>query len=284
MTPSMKAFGPDPEQAPIMLEPGTRFVGDLHLIVDEDADWGANAIGGPREERERFLDFLGQCLRDEGRSLIILGDLFEYWFGPAQAESDGGRAVLDALGEATGKGLAIHLVPGNRDFLLGRSFSERTGVQLHPRGFVAVVGDRRWVIVHGDELCTLDRGYLRLRRVLRSPAVRGLAPRLPSAAGRAVARRLRRASKRALATKPKVEAEQQWSAVEDLCARHRAAGLICGHAHRFRDDRQTPGGEPLEWWVVDAFGHGRDLLTLDAGGSLCAAGSWDAEPSRGVRE
>lgn len=267
----MAPFGPDPQRPALELAPGTRFVGDLHLIVDEDADWGASEAGGPVQERARFLEFLDECRASGAPGLVILGDLFEYWFGPAQADSPGGQAVLDALAAATGAGLAIHLVPGNRDFLLGRSFSKRTGVQLHPRGFVAESSGRRWVIVHGDELCTLDHGYLRLRRVLRSPPVRGLAPRLPSAAGRAVARRLRRASRRALATKPKAEAEQQWSAVEELCGKHRAEGLICGHAHRFRDDRQTPDGQPLEWWVVDAFGHGRDLLEFEPGGGLRAA-------------
>lgn len=275
----MPPFGPDPQQAAQPLLPGTRFVGDLHLIVDEDADWGASDAGGPAHERERFLGFLNDCLRAETPALVILGDLFEYWFGPAQADSAGGRAVLDALAAATTAGLEIHLVPGNRDFLLGRSFSKRTGVRLHPRGFVGELVGQRWVIVHGDELCTLDHGYLRLRRVLRSPAVRGLAPRLPSAAGRAVARRLRRASRRALSTKPKAEAEQQWSAVEEQCARHGAIGLICGHAHRFRSDRATPAGQPLQWWVVDAFGHGFDQLTCGADGSIEASVAVGGETS-----
>ncbi|MHC4376445.1 MAG: UDP-2,3-diacylglucosamine diphosphatase [Planctomycetota bacterium] len=279
----MPPFGPDPQRAPHALLPGTRFVGDLHLIVDEDADWGASEVGGPRQERERFLSFLEDCRGNGTPALVILGDLFEYWFGPAQADSAGGRAVLDALAAATSAGLEIHLVPGNRDFLLGRSFSKRTGVRLHPRGFVGQIAGERWVIVHGDELCTLDRGYLRLRRVLRSPPVRGLAPRLPSAAGRAVARRLRRASTRALATKPKAEAEQQWSAVEELCARHGTIGLVCGHAHRFRDDRQTPAGQPLQWWVVDAFGHGRDLLTCGPDGGLEASETTGGETSAGAR-
>jgi UDP-2,3-diacylglucosamine hydrolase len=276
-------FGPDPRRPALELARGTRFVGDLHLIVDEDADWGAGAaegssIGGPRRERERFLEFLLDCRRN-APALVILGDLFEYWFGPAQANSAGGQLVLEALAEASAAGLALHLVPGNRDFLLGRSFSKRTGVQLHPRGFVANRGPRRWVIVHGDELCTLDRGYLRLRRVLRSPPVRGVAPHLPSSAGRAVARRLRRASTRALSTKPKAEAEQQWSAVEALCTRHAAQGLICGHAHRFRAERETPSGRPLQWWVVDAFGHGRDLLEFGEDDELRAGVSGAAGPS-----
>ena len=275
----MAPFGPDPQRPALELAAGSRFVGDLHLIVDEDADWGASDSGGPRLERERFLSFLEDCRRTAAPALVILGDLFEYWFGPAQAESAGGRAVLDALAQATSGGLSVHLVPGNRDFLLGRSFSKRTGVQLHPRGFVGRIAGKRWVIVHGDELCTLDRGYLRLRRVLRSPPIRGLAPRLPSAAGRAVARRLRRASTRALATKPKAEAEQQWSAVEEMCSRHRASGLICGHAHRFRADRETPEGRPLEWWVVDAFGHGRDLLTCSPDGGLVASRATGGETS-----
>lgn len=265
-----KKLGPRTADPVLDLQPGTRFVGDLHLIVDEDSDWGGAGPGGPRAERERFTHYL-DALRSTSNpapALVILGDLFEYWFGPAQADSAGGRAVLEALARHTASGLDVHLVPGNRDFLLGRSFTRATGVQLHPRGFVGRVGQRRWLVVHGDELCTLDRGYLRLRRVLRNPALRGIAPHLPQAAGRSVARRLRKASQRALDTKPRAEAEQQWSAVQALCERHAAEGLICGHAHRFRNDTLAPDGSPLEWWVVDAFGSGTDELTLAGDGGL----------------
>ncbi|QDU67446.1 UDP-2,3-diacylglucosamine diphosphatase [Engelhardtia mirabilis] len=245
------------------LSAGTLLIGDLHLDVELD--------GAARG----FADWLGG-LPDPPR-LIVLGDLFEYWVGDAQARTPGGRAVLEALRARVGAGCAIDVIPGNRDFLLGPRFEQATGARVRSQGLIGVLpGGSRALIVHGDELCTLDVGYQRLRRVLRSRALTWLAPRLPLAISQGLARRLRRASRTALETKPRAEAQQQPDAVRDLCAETRCGVLICGHAHEWRDE-QLDGGP--RWLVVDAFGAGRDLLQVGGQGEIRGSASRDLPPS-----
>jgi UDP-2,3-diacylglucosamine hydrolase len=137
--------------------------------------------------------------------------------------------VLDALARASGRGVSIEAIAGNRDFLLDRSFAERTGVALRGEEWVTEVAGRRALLLHGDTLCTLDRAYQRYRKVVRSPLVRALARLLPGTG--ALAGGLRAKSRKAVAAKP----PQTKSIVPEAAAV--AAGergctlVLCGHAH-----------------------------------------------------
>lgn len=228
----------------VRLPAGTAFLGDLHLDLDDPA-----ALEG----FERFW-----ARRAPGERWVWLGDLFEYWVGAAHERSPSGRRALAALRGASERGVAIDLVVGNRDFLCGQRFAALAGLQVHPAGFLAEFPDgSRCLVLHGDELCSRDLGYQRLKRLLRSPALLWVSERAPGWFGRAVARRLRGASRAALAHKPPPLAEQQAAAALYLCQAAGADELVCGHAHRFRREQLAPG---RTWWVVDAVGGPRDLL------------------------
>lgn len=236
----------------VALEAGTLVIGDLHLDLDEPAAVAAF---------ERWLDEVAGAPR-----LIVLGDLFEYWLGRAHLETRGARGVLGALQRFTRDGAALDVIPGNRDFLLDARFERASGARVRPAGMIGRTGaGQRIAFLHGDELCTLDRRYQRLRSVLRSRPLRGFAAALPRPLLTLVARRLRRASRRAVAAKPRAETAQQPQACRDWARALAADVLVCGHAHRFRDER-LPGGP--RWLVVDAFGGRHDTLRLAEDGTL----------------
>jgi UDP-2,3-diacylglucosamine hydrolase len=170
--------------------------------------------------------------------------------------------VCGALRRLVGSGTEIDVVPGNRDFLLDRHFERASGARVRAAGLVGVMaGGTRVLFLHGDELATRDRGYQRLRAVLRSRLVTTLAPRVPSIATRALARRLRRASRKAVEAKSGDVKALQADAVRARARAHAAAVLVCGHAHRFRDERLAQGPR---WIVVDAFGGARDTLEIQS--------------------
>lgn len=227
-------------------------IADLHL------DAAANDVDAS------FANFLHAA---EGRpELWILGDLFDAWVGPAHARLAGARRTIEALRRLRDGGTRLRLVPGNRDFLLDAAFTEASGVELCPAGILARdPKGQATLFVHGDELCTLDRGYQRLKRVVRSRLVRGLAPRLPDALGLWAARRLRSASRAAVAAKPAEHKQQQASEVAALARASGADSLICGHAHRFVDRRLEQGPR---WIVLDAFGGERDLAEFGPAGEV----------------
>jgi UDP-2,3-diacylglucosamine hydrolase len=234
----------------IALEPGTCVVGDLHLDVAP----GAAAPQG-------FLDWLAR-LRGTPR-LIVLGDLFDAWIGPLHLELPAAAAAVRGLRELSDSGTAVELLLGNRDFLIERGFELASGARVHPGGLLCELpGGARALFVHGDELCTLDRGYQRLKRVVRSRPFAFVARHQPRALSLWVARRLRARSRVAVPRKPPAHTAQQADAVRALAAAARAEHVVCGHAHRFRRE-QLPQG--TTWWVLDAWGGARDLLRVRAG-------------------
>jgi UDP-2,3-diacylglucosamine hydrolase len=233
------------------LSAGALVISDLHLDAASD-------------EHAKFLQFLR--VSSDRPSILILGDLFDAWVGPAHARLPGAKLVVEALRRASDAGVQLALVPGNRDFLLDDAFTRASGVKLFERGLVAALpSGERVLFIHGDELCTLDRGYQRLKSVVRSKPARWLAPRLPDALALGVARRLRKASTSAVQAKPAETKRQQASEVRALASSAGAGVVVCGHAHEFRDERLSGGPR---WIVLDAFGGQRDVIEVGADGGL----------------
>ena len=129
------------------------FVSDLHL----DA--------AAPEATEQFLDFL-RTHAAGAEALYILGDLFEVWVGDDEPDPEKAR-ICAALRALTASGVACFVIHGNRDFLLGQQFCDRTGVPLLPDPVVAELDGERVLVTHGDALCTDDHSYQELRSIVR---------------------------------------------------------------------------------------------------------------------
>lgn len=263
-----EGLGAPPERLPagacpttrVALSEGTLVITDLHLAP----------LGDERTNR-----FVQLCDQLEGvPALICLGDLFDMWVCRRQAGMGGSVPVLDAFERLVRRGTEVHLVPGNRDALIGAWFEKRTGGRLHPDGFVGEMeGGECAVFVHGDALCTRDTGYLRLRSLWRFWPVRLISWLAPMWFARRVGSRLRGISE---STKPIKLAEEkaiQRDAVRRVAREARATALACGHAHDVRDESLGEGLDPVRWIVVGAWEWEQDLLRIGEAGSL-QLGSW----------
>lgn len=258
----------DPERLPdgacpatrVRLTEGTLVITDLHLAPLGDA---------------RTARFVQLCDQLEGvPALVCLGDLFDMWVCRRQASMEGSVPVLDAFERLVRRGTEVHLVPGNRDALLGAWFERRTGGRLHPDGFVGELdGGERAVFVHGDALCTRDTGYLRLRALWRFWPMRLVSWLAPMWFARRVGSRLRGISESTKPTKLPDEKAIQRDAVRQVAREAGATALACGHAHDVRDEPLGDEAHPLRWIVVGAWEWERDLLRIGRGGSL-DLGSW----------
>jgi UDP-2,3-diacylglucosamine hydrolase len=224
------------------------FVADVHLEPG----------GGPRTRRfEEFLEYA----RGHGDVVYVLGDLFDLWLG-AGHEADYAQ-VLDTMKSATQRGLELYLLPGNRDFLMGPEITRHCGATLLPEHVELQLGGQRCLICHGDQFCTADPRYQRLRLWIRSWPVRAAARLLPMPLKRWLAACIKRRSDSDLIQK----SEQQTGLVESEIRKvidHGIDVVICGHAH----NRQAR-----------AIGHGR-LFVLDdwhdaATALACTNGRWE---------
>jgi len=237
--------------AELAIDSGAAAITDLHLAPLGD------------DRTRAFCDWADRL--DGLPQLLILGDFFDTWVGAKQARIAGSADVLAALRRLSERGTAVHVIPGNRDALLDGSFEDASAATLHPEGFVGILPDgSRAAVVHGDSLCTLDRGYQRLKVWRRAP-VRFTSRHAPLWFARWIGTRLRAASENRKPFKLIEEKSIQESAVQSLAAQTRAQVVICGHAHIARDE-PIVGGEVTRWIVVGAWREDRrDGLQVIAG-------------------
>ncbi|PZQ42185.1 MAG: UDP-2,3-diacylglucosamine diphosphatase, partial [Ectopseudomonas oleovorans] len=140
-----------------------------------------------------FLLFLATRAR-QAEALYILGDFFEVWIGddgmtPFQHE------IAGALRELSEAGTRIYLMHGNRDFLIGKRFCREAGCILLSDPHKVQMNGEPVLLMHGDSLCTLDVGYMKLRRWLRNPLSLLILRNLPLSTRQKLARKLRNESR-----------------------------------------------------------------------------------------
>ncbi|MCI0652673.1 MAG: UDP-2,3-diacylglucosamine diphosphatase [Planctomycetes bacterium] len=226
------------------------FASDFHL------DGSARGESGLRR-------LLAAALRGRAE-LFILGDLFHYWFGRQHLQMPMYRRELALLRRATGAGVRVSLLPGNRDFLVEGAFERATGVRVLPDYQELRLGAERVHLSHGDLFCTRDIGYRRLRRVLRSKMVVFSAHHLPSWIVHPIAKMLRRQSQRSVGAKKKADLEPNLEAVESLFARGFGV-VVCGHFHRLRFEDGAPEAGRGRFLILEPYEERGYVLTWQQG-------------------
>jgi UDP-2,3-diacylglucosamine hydrolase len=188
---------------------------------------------------EAFFNFLRNEAADS-TSLYILGDLFEAWIGDDDQEPLS-RQVISSLKSLTDKGVAVYLMPGNRDFLYGKRFVTQTGCKLLLDYHVLKYPNKRVLLLHGDILCTEDKQYQRFRYIVRSRLLRFILTSLPISIRQKIAKSLRSKSIALNTNKPENIMDVSEPEVERLMKKYDANIMIHGHTHRPRRHQQKYG-------------------------------------------
>jgi UDP-2,3-diacylglucosamine hydrolase len=240
----------------------TWFVSDLHL----DAAFPAAVA--------QFDSFLQGSVRD-AEALYILGDLFETWVGDDDDDEERAR-VCTALRGLSDAGVACHVCHGNRDFLLGSGFEQRTGCRLLADPTIIDLYGERVLLTHGDALCTADSSYQRLRSVVRDPAWQRRFLRLPLATRRALAEEARAGSRAHTGQAAAGIMDASVEAVVRVMNACAVRKLVHGHTHRPAVHELLVDGELAHRIVLGAWyeqgsclrwdARGYALLTLPRGG------------------
>ena len=193
----------------------TYFLADIHLAENRP------------EITAAFLDTLAALARD-AEAIYILGDLYDYWLGDDLATPYQQRiaAALAALP------CPLYYQHGNRDFLLGTAYAQTAHLRILPERHTLTLGGRTVLLEHGDLLCTDDRGYQRLRRILRCRPLQWLYYRLPRALRRRIAEKLRAQSQARTRRKAARITDTNPAAIRAALQNARATILIHGHTHR----------------------------------------------------
>lgn len=213
------------------------FISDLHLSEAQPATLA------------RFLRFAREVAATHDE-LVILGDLFEYWAGDDDLDSGTGRAVAAALHALAEQGVAVFVMHGNRDLLLGRGFAKAARATLLSDPTRANLPDRAVLLAHGDTYCTRDADYQRFRAQVRDPDwQRGFLSQ-SLAERRAFIGAARAASESVRKGKPMEIMDVTPAAIDAALHAAGLATMIHGHTHRPAVHRWTLDGRAVERWVL----------------------------------
>jgi UDP-2,3-diacylglucosamine hydrolase len=213
------------------------FLADLHL---------SPAIPRTVTAFEQFIDGIGA----EVAAVYILGDLFEYWIGDDMlAINPFTRRIAERLASLRARGIRLYIMHGNRDFLLGQRFAQAAGATLIDDPFVLEVFGERWVLTHGDAMCTDDVRYQRFRRVVRKPWVQRFFLAWPLRWRQKLAGNMRENSERTGAARMDIT-DVSHAEVRRLFDQSGARIMIQGHTHKPATHDETRAGHPATRWVL----------------------------------
>lgn len=188
-------------------------ISDLHLSADEP------------ELTALFFDFLKEH-GSQMHSLDILGDFFDAWIGDDD-DCTFVQTVALQLKQISEK-FPVRFAHGNRDFLLGHTFAQQTGITLLDEISV----EHNWIICHGDHLCTDDLAYMQFRQQVRNPAWQQVFLSQPLETRRQFAANARAQSKAHQQNAAMAIMDVNTGALDQLMQAHPNHVLLHGHTHR----------------------------------------------------
>lgn len=199
-------------------ELATYFIADLHLAQNRP------------DITACFLRFL-ENEATKAQTLYILGDLFEAWIGDDD-DSDFVATIANALTTLSNFGAKIYYIHGNRDFLLGQRFAQKSSMILLPEVDLIQLYGQAVVVMHGDTLCTKDIAYQEFRKKSRTWWWQAMIKSLPLFVRKKIAANYRKRSAAATSMKSQDIMDVTPEEVVNCLESYRSQLLIHGHTHR----------------------------------------------------
>jgi UDP-2,3-diacylglucosamine hydrolase len=137
------------------------FMSDAHLGLDPTED----------EPRTRALASFFNAVTEQGGSLFILGDFFDFWFEYRRVIPQGYFGILTSLKNLTSSGVDVFYLGGNHDYWIGAFLEREVGVCTFTEPLDLRAQGRRIFLAHGDGLAGRDWPYRIFRKALRSRLV-----------------------------------------------------------------------------------------------------------------
>ncbi|MEX0843113.1 MAG: UDP-2,3-diacylglucosamine diphosphatase [Gemmatimonadota bacterium] len=246
--------------------------------VASDAHLGATSPS----RAEAFCEWLAWA-GGRASSIVINGDLFDFWFEYASVIPRGYTRTLGMLARVVDAGVPVHFLGGNHDWWGGSYLTDEIGVQFHAEPVRLELAGHRCLIAHGDGLGSGDLRYRFLRGVLRSRTARWGFRWIHPDIGAAVARRVSR-TKPGTAGPPNAEstraAELERWARGVLLGKDAPDVVLLGHTHVPTCVEVAPGRHYLNSgdWL-----HHNSYVVLPSGEAPYLARWEDGSEVTGVR-
>jgi len=181
-------------------------------------------------DKVNFFNNFCETHASKADQLFILGDLFNTWLGDDVSIASH-KAIISILKKLTQE-TKVFVMVGNRDFLLSHNFEAETGCTLINEPYELEHNTKKFLLIHGDSLCTDDINYQKLKKVLRNPLVQYIFLHLPKNIRLKLTGQLRKKSVEAQSYKSSKIMDVNQQTTDLLMSKYPGYELIHGHTHR----------------------------------------------------
>lgn len=177
------------------------FASDFHLGID---------TAKTSLERERIICRWFDEIKSDADKIYLVGDVFDFWFEYKQAVPKGHLRFLGKLAELRDEGVVIELFTGNHDMWLFDYFPTELGIPIHRDQIQIKLGNKNFLIGHGDGKGPGDHGYKMIKKVFASRVCQWLFARLHPNFGIGLANYLSQRSRRLTGVEEFLGEENEW--------------------------------------------------------------------------
>ena len=183
-------------------------------------------------EEDKIDFFANFCKKYASKAdqLFILGDLFNTWIGD-DVSLLSYKAIIDILKDLS-RSTKVFVMVGNRDFLLSKKFELESGCKLISEPHLLEHNADKFLLIHGDSLCTDDVNYQKLKRILRNPITKFIFLKLSKKFRLKLTGQLRKKSVEAQKYKTEELMDVNQATTDLLMSNYPGFNLIHGHTHR----------------------------------------------------
>ncbi|MCK0130338.1 UDP-2,3-diacylglucosamine diphosphatase [Flavobacteriaceae bacterium F08102] len=138
------------------------------LYVASDQHFGIPNHEVSLIREKHFISWLDQIKEDAG-AIVLLGDLFDFWFEYKTVVPKGFVRILGKLAELSDHGIPIYFFIGNHDLWMRDYFEKELNITVFSAPQIFTLGQHRILMGHGDGLGPGDKGYKRMKKVFTNP-------------------------------------------------------------------------------------------------------------------
>ena len=179
------------------------FASDFHLGVPNHAK--------SLEREKRIIAWL-DSIKEDAKSIYLLGDIFDFWFEYKTVVPKGYVRLLAKLANLVDDGIEINIIRGNHDMWMYDYLPTEIGVNILEDKTILSENGKQIFLAHGDGLGPGDLGYKLIKKVFASKICQWLFARLHPNFGIGIAQFWSRKSRIANQEKPDpfLGKEKEW--------------------------------------------------------------------------
>jgi len=183
--------------------------------------------------REKYFVRWLDSIKQDAREIVLLGDIFDFWFEYKRAIPRGFTRFLGKLCELTDSGIPVHFFTGNHDMWIFDYLPRETGIILHKEPIIKEYSGEKFFLAHGDGLGPGDNSYKLLKKIFASKFSQWLFARFHPNIGIWIANTWSTHSRYSRETKPFEGEDKEWLILysKKLLKSEDFDFMVYGHRH-----------------------------------------------------